>query len=68
MAAGREGGPPGAGARMDLLLRIWPHLASCPSVPIGAPTLQTVYPTWVWRAGPSRPGWGEGPQGGAWPF
>lgn len=51
-----------------LLLQIWPYLASCPSVPIGAPTLQTVYPTWVWRAGPSRPDWGEGLLGGAWPF
>lgn len=45
MAAEREGGSPGVGAPIGLLLQVWPHLASHPSVPIGAPTLQMLYPT-----------------------
>lgn len=44
MAAGREGGPPGAGARISLFLRIWPHLASRPSVPIGPPCRRCIPP------------------------
>lgn len=49
MAAAREGEYPRT-VLVGLLLGIWPHLVSRPSIPLGAATLWIMYLILVWKA------------------